>query len=545
MTASDELPRGRAAYDRRAWAVAYGHLLAADRERPLDPDDLVRLATCAYLIGRDDESTAHWTRAHHAYLEREEAVSAAECAFWLAFGLLNRGAHAQASGWLARARRVLDDGSHDGAVRGFLLLPVALRSAAMNDHESAFATFGQAIEIARRFGDPNLATLARQGQGRALLRMEAIGEGMRLLDEAMVTLATGEVSPVVVGTVYCSVIDACREVFDLRRAREWTEALTAWCAAQPELVPFRGRCLVHRAELLQLQGAWPEAMSEVQKACEPFLRRSTPSAVGAAFYQLGELHRLRGAFAAAADAYRQAGEWGREPQPGLALLWAAEGRLAAAAIAIRRSVDEAKHDGARARSLPARVEIAIAEGDVPAARGAADELSELAARIDTPLLHAICAYAQGAVLLAEGRAQDAFDPLRRAWSGWQELAAPYEVARVRALIGLACRDLGDEESAVLELQAACEGFERLGAVPDLAHVQEHLGGAQAGNDHGLTPRQLQVLRLLATGVTNKAIAAELSISDRTVDRHVTGILERLGVASRAAATAYAYQHRLL
>lgn len=542
---SEQLRRGRRSFDQRAWEEAYTHLLASDRKDPLDPPDLERLATCAYLTGRYDESAECWTRAHHAYADGGESVAAAQSAFWLAFGLINRGEHAHASGWLARAERLLDDGSRDTVVRGFLLLPRALRSAGTGDHEAALAGFERVVEIAERFDDPDLATLALQGQGRALLRLEAVDEGVRLLDEAMIIVGTGNVSPIVVGTVYCSVIDACREIFDVQRAQEWTAALTRWCEAQPELVPFRGRCLVHRAEILQLQGAWPDAMSEAQRACEPYLRGSTPSAVGLAFYQRAELHRLRGEFAAAEQTYRQAGERGREPQPGLAQLWAAKGQVDAAASAIRRAMDEAKHDAARARSLPACVEISLAAGDVAAARAAARDLADLAKRIDVPLLHAMCAYAEGAVLLAEGDAQAALEPLRRAWTRWQELAVPYEVARVKVLVGVACRNLGDEESALLELEAARKGFLELGAAPDLARVDVLLGQATAVDDPGLTPRQLQVLRLVATGATNKAIAAELSISDRTVDRHMTNIFNKLGVSTRAAATAYAYEHQLL
>ena len=545
MTEPEVLGRARDAFERGAWSDALEDLQSADRRWALGPEDLERLARAAYLTGRYAESDDAWSRAHDAFLDDARAEAAAACAFWLAFGLLNRGETAHASGWLARARRLVEDEHHDSVVQGFVLLPAALRSAAMGDHETAFETFERAIEFAERFDDADLAALARQGQGRARLRQRRIDEGVRLLDEAMITLGSGRVSPVVVGTVYCSVIGACRDIFDLQRAQEWTAALTAWCDAQPDLVPFRGRCLVHRAEILQLQGDWPDAMIEAQRACQPHLRGSTPTAVGSAFYQRAELHRLRGESDEAEEAYREASEHGREPQPGLALLWLARGRVDSAVAAIKRAVAEAGHEAARARLLPASVDITLAAGDVASARSAADDLERLSGQIDTPLLHATSAYALGAVLFAEGDPQAALAQLRTAWTGWQDLGVPYEIARTRRLIGLACRDLGDEDTAVLELEAARAGFRRLGAKPDLARMETHLDPSKRRNDIGLTPRQRQVLRLIATGATNKAIAAELSISDRTVDRHVTNIFDKLGVSTRTEATSYAYEHGLL
>jgi DNA-binding CsgD family transcriptional regulator len=349
----------------------------------------------------------------------------------------------------------------------------------------------------------------------------------------------------VVGDVYCTVLEGCQELFDLRRAREWTAVLTAWCAAQPDLVPYRGQCLLHRAELLQLRGAWPEAMEEARQAAARFLEPTGHPAAGAAAYQEAELHRLRGEPAEAEEAYRRASRWGREPQPGLALLRLAQGEDAAAQAAIRRALDEAGDRPDRARLLPAFVEIALAGGDVPAARGAAEELAGAAQELGAPLLRATAAAAEGEVLLAEGDARGALAALRAAWTAWQELEAPYEAARARVGIGLACRALGDRDSAAMELDAARWAFQRLGAGPDLARLAVLAGDSPAGAAGGLTAREVEVLRLVATGRTNRAIAAELVLSERTVDRHVSNILTKLGVPSRAAATAWAYEHRLV
>jgi ATP/maltotriose-dependent transcriptional regulator MalT len=341
------------------------------------------------------------------------------------------------------------------------------------------------------------------------------------------------------------VIDACQEVLEWRRAHEWTEALTAWSGKQPDMVTFTGQCLVHRAEILLLHGAWPQAVEEAKRAGERLAQGADGYATGAACYQQAELSRVLGDFTAAEDAYQQASRWGLEPQPGLALLRLAQGRTEAAAAAIRRVVAETSEQFRRAKLLPALVEIMLAAGEVQEARDAADEMTGIAARYGTPALRAMADHARGAVLLADGDARAAAVALRGAWQVWRELEAPYEAARVRVLIGLVCRALGDEEAAAMELDAARGAFERLGAAPDRARL-ETLGGREAASEgHGLTARELEVLRLLATGKTNHAIATDLVLADKTVDRHVSNIYAKLGVSSRAAATAYAYQHRLL
>jgi ATP/maltotriose-dependent transcriptional regulator MalT len=375
--------------------------------------------------------------------------------------------------------------------------------------------------------------------------MGDIPGGVALLDEAMVAIAAGEVSPIIAGDVYCSMIEACSELFDMRRAHEWTAALSNWCEGQPDLVLYRGQCLIHRAEIMQLHGEWPDAMHEIELARARLADPPSQMAIGSACYQQGELHRLVGEFASAEDAYRAASQAGHEPQPGWALLRLAQGQTDAAAAAIRRVVDEADDPSARSRMLPPCVEILLAADDAHTARNAADELTKIAAELDAPLLHATSAHATGAVLLAEGDARAALVALRTAWSRWRELDVPYEAARVRVLLGLACRALGDEDSAEMEFDAARSVFDQLHAASELQRVDALSGRTAAKDAGGLSTREIEVIALVATGKTNKAIATELIISEKTVARHVSNIFTKLGVSSRAAATAYAYEHDLV
>jgi DNA-binding CsgD family transcriptional regulator len=545
VDAIDELGRGRESYARRAWMDAYRSLSQADQAAPLEPEDLELLATAAFMLGRDDDCLSSLERAHHAYLDAGEAMRAVRCAFWLVINLALGGEMSRATGWLGRAQRLVERDGGDCVERGYLLVPIMLRHEAAGDWEAAYAAAADAAEIGERFGDADLLALAIHEQGCALIQQERVEEGLGLLDEAMVAVIAGELSPIITGIVYCSVIMGCQEVYALRRAQEWTVALTRWCEEQPAMVAFSGRCLVHRAEIMELHGAWREALEEARRAHQRCVQGKNQSAAAQAFYRQAEVHRLQGRFSAAEEAYRDASRCGCEPQPGLALLRLAQGNDDAAAAAIRRAVGETTEPLKRARLLPAYVEIMLAVGDVQEAHNACRELEEISARYESGMLGAMSAHAEGAVDLAQGDTRAALLALRQAWQMWQELEVPYEAARVRVLLGLACRTLGDDDTAALELEAARDVFARLGAAPDLARADSLTRRAASVDARGLTPRELQVLRLLAAGRTNKAIAAELVLSERTVDRHVSNIFTKLGVSSRTAATAYAYKQQLV
>jgi DNA-binding CsgD family transcriptional regulator len=498
----------------------------------------------AYLLGRDGQATNAMTRAYHGFLNHGDAVRAARCAFWLSFGR-TPAERAHASGWLAKAQRLLDEGQHDCVERGYLLLPTALGAVARGDFAAAHDSFAEAGRIAERFAERDLLCMALQGRGRTLIRLGDTAGGVALLDEAMVSVTAGEISAAIAGTVYCSVIEGCFEICDLARAQEWTGALTDWCASQPEVVPYRGHCLVRRAEIMLLHGVWADALREALQACERLSEPSIQPAVGAAFYLVAELYRLTGDFTKAEDAYRRASDAGRTPQPGLALLRLAQGRVDAAKTAICVVADDTKDRRTRAQILTACVEILLAAGDIPEAKRAARDLASLGAAFETPFLEAASSQTTGAIHLAEGdpkSALAAFDHARRLF---RDLGVRYEAARATTMIGLAYRALGDHDTSAIELETARRTFVELGALPELHRVEELSRSPEPPPAGGLTAREIQVLQLVARGKSNRAIATELGISEKTVARHMSNIFTKLDLSSRAAATAYAFEHKLL
>lgn len=540
------LQRARTAYAERRWA----DVVAAFADEPADvkgtdPDDLVRSSVALSLLGRTEDAIQVRTLAHEGYLARGDVAEAVRCAVWISLGAMDLGDRARAMGWLGRARRLVDGMEEPGAVAGFVLIPEGLGTLYGGEVETAARIFGEALAIAEREGgDADLAVLAMLGTGQSNIARGDRATGFRLLDEAMVAVTAGEPGPIASGIVYCAVIGFCHLAFELRRATEWTRALENWCERQQALVAFSGQCQAHRSQLFRLRGEWDAALDAARLA-EQRLNEGDNDAAWGAHYQQAEVHRLRGDFTEAEAEYLLAGESGWDPQPGLALLHQARGGLELAQGMIRRSV-ETPDVSTRCHRLPALVEIELAAGDLEAARRAADELTGFADSTDAPMLHAVAAFANGAVLLAEGDADSAMRHLTTAAQRWSALGAPYEAARSRLLLGRAHRALGDEQSASESLRQARTVFAALGARPALAEVDSELvTGNGVSADGPLTAREVEVLRLVCAGLTNRAIASELVLSEKTVARHLSNIFAKLDVPSRAAATAYAYEHGLV
>jgi DNA-binding CsgD family transcriptional regulator len=542
MGVVDDLVAGREAFERREWAVARDRLTGAT---DLGADDLETLALAAYLSGDHDTCLGAWQRAFRMRQDSGQTGLAFRDAFWIAFVLDSTGHESVAEGWVARATGLLGsdaDGNDVVVERGYLDIHALYRHLHRGEFPQALDFAERVSAAGRASDDANLLAMGVMCRGRLLIFSGRVREGLSLLDEAMVWVAGGEASPIVAGHVFCSMIEACQQIGDVRRMTEWTSALTRWCDDQPGLVPFTGQCAVHRAQIMRSQGAYEQALSELVLAVDRSRANGMDPAAGLAMYERGEVLRLRGEHDAAAAAYDDAAGHGPEPQPGLALLWLAGGRTAAAVGALRRLLGEFGDPVQRCQVLPAAVEVFLAGGDVPAADSAAAELDEIATAFESPPLAARAACARGAVALASGDPAAALPSLRRGWQLWQQHGARYDAARARTLIGLAFRELGDDDSAIAELTVARRTFLDIGARADVGAVDSLL---TPSFPDGLTAREVEVLRLAAAGNTNPQIAATLFLSEKTVARHLSNIFGKIDVSSRTAAAAYAIEHGLV
>ena len=535
-----EIDRARDAVAREAWADAFD-LLRSIPPSELVGRDLEDLAEAAWWRSEIDASIAARQRAHAAYIAEGDVAQAGYMAARLSIQHFLSGEPSVGAGWLKRAERHLQD-LPECVPQGFLALIEGTVALQMGDAAGALERSRRAIELGRRFGDPDLVAMSTVAEGIATISSGQVDDGLALLDEAMTSVIAGELSTFFTGAVYCNVLEACLEVTDVRRAGEWSEAARSWCRSIPSDSPYPGLCRINRAEVARLRGDWAEAETEATRAIEE-LTRTAPEAAAGAHYKVGEVRLRLDDLAGAESAFAQAHALGFDPQPGLALLRLAQGRVEAAQTALRLArSDRSAHPFRRAVLLAAGVEVELAGADLEAAGAARDELAVIADAFPTSVLHAAAATARGSVALAAGEIPEAFEYLRRATAAWQELRLPYDTARARVGYGLAIRASGDEEDATLELRAALAAFERLGARADAASTAALLG--ERGLPRGLTAREAEVLRLVASGKTNRDIAVELVISEHTVARHLQNMFAKLDVTSRSAATAFAFEHGL-
>jgi DNA-binding NarL/FixJ family response regulator len=529
------IEEGRKAAAASQWGDAYRALSSVDIES-LDIDDLDRLATAAYLTGRNEESFAAWARAHQRCVAEGSVHRAAHFGAKLGQALGFTGDFARCFGWVERTTQLLDEAEIDCVEQGYLEHGQAMgRLFGAGDMEGARALFARAGKSAARFHDRELATLAGIGEGRMEIYLGDVQRGMTLLDEAAVSLETGELGPVAAGDSYCTLIDATWELADLTRCKSWTTSMTRWCDAQQELVIYRGHCFIHRADVLREQGEWTTALAEATAACNRLAQPPLLGALGAARILEGDVQRLLGDFSGAEAAYNQANDLGAQPQPGLALLRLAQGQTDAANAMMQRVLAESENPIARVRVLPAAVQIGLAAGNVDAAAIATEELRALANEFATPLLRARAARAAGAVALARGDTSAAVAELRQAFRLSTEVGAHVDAAEVRLLLADACTAMGDTDTAAMETRAAQAALTMF-ATGDAATAPRAADG--------LTDREIEVLQLLAQGHTNRVIAEQLFISEKTVASHISHIFTKIGVTSRAAATAYAYERGL-
>lgn len=542
LSAETSIDEGRSAFREHRWTDAFENFRDADQRSGLPAQDLDRLAVAELLTGNTAAGLDTLTRAHEEYLVVGDVAGAARCAGWMGLQLMNLGEQARAGGWFARGQRLVDELAEPTSVQGLLLIPTGLGKLYGGDPAGALEAFSRAAEFGRRFHDKDLSALALLGTGQATLMLGHPDEGLRMFDEVMVAVTAGELSPIPCGIIYCAVIGNCHLAFDLRRALEWTAALDRWCREHPDMVSFSGQCQSHRAELFRLHGAWAEAMAAAA-AAQGISVKGDPQALYGAYCQQGEVERLRGNFDDAEASFHHAASTGYEPQPGLALLLLSRGKTQQAQVMIRRAADAADI-ATRRNMLPALVEIQLAAFDLDAARQGTEELEALARGCPMPMVRAVAGQARGAVLLAESAPAAALKPLREAWRLWQELGVPYEAARCRALIGRACQALGDDASAQMDFEAAHTEFLELGAAPAAAWAASLMRADSSAAAGPLTPRETEVLRLVASGEGNRAIAAELYLSEKTVARHISNIFLKLGLSSRSAATRYAFEHGL-
>jgi DNA-binding NarL/FixJ family response regulator len=545
MHDADLLDEGRRSYDAHDWSAAYEALRSAGATTPLDPQDLLRLGLAASMVGRDEEGEQHLGRAFRKAADGGDDATALRAAFWASFALGNRGEMARAHGWAERARRMVPT-DRDGRARSVESCTVVLLEALLAVRDGRIDQAQHFAEIAARAAalrDPDLEALAAMGEGFCTVLSGDVPAGMRRLDEVMLSVTGGEVHPMAAGLVYCVMLDACRSTLDLRRSAEWTAALSRFCEDQPDLVPYRGQCLVHRVQVMQMRGVWNDAAEEAERACT-WLSRPPQPAVGAALYERAELHRLRGELTEAEERYGEASRWGHDPQPGLALLRLAQGRREAAVTGLRRSLAEPLESTVLPVVLEAYVDALLVTGDAAEAAGAVDDLRKAAVDLDVPMVGALAACAEARLALATGDPASALRSGRRAWTLWHELEAPYHAARSRVVVAEACRALGDEDAARMELEAARAVFAELDARLDGQHVGRLLASETATEDCPLSPREREVIRLLAAGLTNRGIAAELFVSEKTVARHLSNIFAKLDVSTRTAAAAYAFEHQL-
>jgi DNA-binding NarL/FixJ family response regulator len=538
--AEERLGEAHAAHQRGDWATAYALLAQLRGAHPLGVDDLAALSEAAWWLGLIRETLEVSEECHHRLLEDGQIERAAMVALENSFNWFLRGQPEIGSGWISRARRLLD-GLPTCVGHGFLLWMEASEQAEAGDVDAALASARRMCAMAEELDAPMLTSFGLALEGTLVIRHGDTERGFGLLDEAMLPVLAGRLSPDSAGNLYCQMMSICHELADVPRARRWTEITESWCDGFTSAVMFAGICRVHRTQLLRLQGDWDEAVSAATLAAEE-LAELNNEAVGEALYEIGETDRLRGDLAGARSRYDAAREFGRDPEPGASLLLLAEGRPDQAHAAITRRLTEVNDPFVRARLLRGQVDIALVRSDLETIDAAADELTAIADRYRTPGFRAWAESAHGVHLLVTGAVDDALAALRSALSSYQVMGATYDAAVTRLLIARALASSGDAGASQAEADRARAVLDELGAVAPPGYALESKARVLPG---GLTVREAEILVAIAEGLSNREVAGHLVISEKTVARHLANVYAKLGVSSRTAAAAWAHRNGLL
>jgi ATP/maltotriose-dependent transcriptional regulator MalT len=524
----------------RDWRAVHDELT---RREPtsLTGAELDELGESLFWLDRPDESIAVLGRAFNAHVGEGDRAGAAMAAWQLFYDHALVGEMALANGWLERARR---EAAHvEGSVTaGFLAIAESDASTGAGALEDAVTFAERAVELGRATGHADLTAMALQAKGRALVACGQQDDGIAALDEAMVAVVNGELTPLFTGWVYCNALSTCHALADLTRAIQWSESAMRWCDDLREGRLYPGICRLHVVELATLRGKWEAATLMAQQACEE-LTSHDPRYAGEAHYLMGDLHRMAGDLDLAEEAFTRAHQLGRVPQPGLARVRLAQGRLAAAVNGLQLALESAPPSPVRLTELRAALaEAHLAVGDVDAAAATVEQMTDALPEAASLFLGAVTRSTEAQVLLARGDARAACRRAGEAVDQLRALGLPYDEARAREVRGAAAQVINEPDTAQLELTTASEIFQRLGAEPDARRVAALLGDAPPSP---LSPREIEVLRLVARGGTNKEVAGELLVSEHTVARHLSNIYTKLGIGSRSAATAFAYEHSLV
>lgn len=524
------LERARTAYRSGDWVTARDGFATARDGEAATGRDLRALASCEWWLGRQESCLEILESAFRLLDSGGDEAAAAEAALVVALVRLTRGELTVGTAWARRAHRTLAE-LPDSAAHAYDVYLTASMDLDGTGTLWPAESVSRMQELAAALRAPAVSALCAVVSGMHAIRAGRPAEGFAQLDEAMLCVVSDELDAEWAGDILCTTIHVCHELADFRRMADWTRAAEAWCASRGTDVVYAGVCRVHRLELQSASGEWDAAEAALQRACDD-LASDHPWVAGDGWYQLGEIRRLRGDAAGAHDAYARARACGVDPVPGEALLALEAGDAQLAAAMITTSLERRDRMG-RVRLLRPGIQIALAGGHAPRAEQLLDELETDAGDFGSDGFRAWAAHARGMVMVAAGDADGAISRLHAALDLFRRLRQPWEQANVLSWLASA-HELRDDDTLAAQLrEQAAAIFERLGAPPVVVRA-----AVPSASDGPLTAREREIVELVAQGKSNRRIAEELFISEKTVSRHLANVYVKLDVGSRTAAAAW-------